>query len=454
MDTVSTGKTLSVANIQTKLTREQKEAVGILSIGTFLEYFDLMLYVHMAVLLNELFFPKTDPFTASLLSAFAFCTTFVFRPIGALIFGYIGDNYGRKTTVIITTMIMATSCIVMANLPTYAQIGIGASWVMLLCRMMQGMSSMGEIVGVFLYFTESTNPPKQYVLVNMVAFIAALGGFVALAMITFITSFGIDWRVAFWLGAGVALVGVVARTALRETPEFTDARNLVNSALMECNSDKNIKDNILYKEKINIKTVLALFFMECGMPLCFYIAFVYCGNVLRDSFSFTAEQILRQSLMVSFVELLGCIALMYLCRVLFPLFIVKVRLIIFFIFSIFLPFILSNASSSVDILLIQSFIIFFALSPAPALSICYKRFPVLKRFTSAGIIYSMSRAVMYVICSFGIVFLTDKFGNFGLTILLIPVILASMYGVIHFEGLEKDNKNHLSAYQPNLNNPA
>ena len=59
---------------QTKLTKEQKQAVGLLSIGTFLEYFDLMLYVHMAVLLNELFFPKTDPFTASLLSAFGFCS--------------------------------------------------------------------------------------------------------------------------------------------------------------------------------------------------------------------------------------------------------------------------------------------------------------------------------------------------------------------------------------------
>ena len=57
---------------QRSLTREQKEAVGLLSIGTFLEYFDLMLFVHMAVLLNDLFFPKTDPFTASLLAAFAF----------------------------------------------------------------------------------------------------------------------------------------------------------------------------------------------------------------------------------------------------------------------------------------------------------------------------------------------------------------------------------------------
>ena len=122
------------AKEQKNLTREQKEAVGLLSIGTFLEFFDLMLFVHMAVLLNELFFPKTDPFTTSLLTAFAFCSAFVFRPIGALIFGWIGDNIGRKVTVTITTMMMAVSCITMANLPTYSEIGINAAYIITICR--------------------------------------------------------------------------------------------------------------------------------------------------------------------------------------------------------------------------------------------------------------------------------------------------------------------------------
>ncbi|MCC8371368.1 MAG: hypothetical protein LN568_01160, partial [Rickettsia endosymbiont of Pseudomimeciton antennatum] len=67
-----------IPNRQTSLTKEQREAVGLLSIGTFLEYFDLMLYVHMAGLLNELFFEPTDPHTPSFMMAFAFCTAFVF----------------------------------------------------------------------------------------------------------------------------------------------------------------------------------------------------------------------------------------------------------------------------------------------------------------------------------------------------------------------------------------
>ncbi len=67
---------LGCAKEQRSLTREQKQAVGLLSIGTFLEYFDLMLYVHMALLLNTLFFPEYDPFTFALLSAFSFCSTY------------------------------------------------------------------------------------------------------------------------------------------------------------------------------------------------------------------------------------------------------------------------------------------------------------------------------------------------------------------------------------------
>ena len=157
------------------LTREQKESIFLLQIGTFLEYFDLMLYVHMAVLLNELFLPKTDPKMSAVLTAFAFCSTYVLRPFGALIFGYIGDNYGRKPTVIITTSIMAISCFLMANLPTYAEIGITAAIMVSVLRILQGMSSMGEKMGAMIYVTEITKPPIQYPAVNSIAVAGIFG---------------------------------------------------------------------------------------------------------------------------------------------------------------------------------------------------------------------------------------------------------------------------------------
>ncbi|KJV91695.1 MFS transporter [Rickettsia bellii] len=204
---------------QRSLTREQKKAVGLLSIGTFLEYVDFMLYIHMGVLLNEIFFaPTYSPYSAALLGAFSFSAPFIVRPIGALIFGWIGDRIGRKSTVIITTSIMATSCLIIANLQSYAQIGITASIIVIICRILQGMSSIGEVIGVELYFTETIKPPKSYQVVGLIGIFSVLGGTAALGLASLVTSYGFNWRLAFWVGAGIAFIGMAARTTLRETP--------------------------------------------------------------------------------------------------------------------------------------------------------------------------------------------------------------------------------------------
>lgn len=150
------------------LNKEQKQGVLLLSIGTFLEYFDLMLYVHMAVLLNELFFPQTDPLTTKIVTIFTFCSTFILRPVGGFIVGWIGDHIGRKNTVVITTILMAICCIIMANLKTYLDIGIMASFTVIFCRMLQGFTSMGEILGAQLYIIESLKPPYSYICVSII----------------------------------------------------------------------------------------------------------------------------------------------------------------------------------------------------------------------------------------------------------------------------------------------
>ncbi|MCZ6884006.1 MAG: MFS transporter [Rickettsia endosymbiont of Ixodes ricinus] len=131
---------------------------------------------------------------------------------------------GHKATVIITTFLMSLCCLIMANLKTYAEIGITATFVVTACRIAQGMSSIGEVVGAELYLTEMIKIPQRYwVVASLVVFIT-LGATVALAVGTLVTSFGFDWRIAFWFGAAIAIVGAVARTNLRETPDFIDAK--------------------------------------------------------------------------------------------------------------------------------------------------------------------------------------------------------------------------------------
>ena len=428
---------------QTQLTREQKQAVGILSIGTLLEYFDLMLYVHMAVLLNELFFPQTDPHTASLLAAFAFCSTFALRPFGALIFGYIGDKMGRKFTVVITTMMMSISCVVMATTPVYSEIGIAAAVVITCCRIMQGLSSMGEVIGAELYISESIQRPYRYFCVAIIPTLATTGGMLALAVATLVTQHTYNWRLAFWIGAGIALVGTVARSVLRETPDFVDAsRRLKNNLNLTISKDvaHKVLDHQLVKIKIYYKTFIALFCVGCSWPVCFYICYIHCSNILRIDYNYLPADIIQQNFKVSILHTITYAVLAFLSLKIHPIKIVKFRIAVFSVFTCCLPTILNNHSNPDHILYVQLFIVAFSLTSIPASAIFYKSFPVFQRFRCCSFSYALSRAVMHVITSFGMIYMNDYFGNMGILIILIPVIIAFTWALFYFGQLELENK--------------
>ncbi len=426
---------------QTKLTKEQKEAVGLLTIGTFLEYFDIMLYVHMAVFLNTLFFPKTDPYTTDLLTAFAFCSTYLLRPFGALIFGLLGDHIGRKKTVIITTIMMAISCLIMANLPTYSQIGIAAAWIVTICRIIQGMSSMGEITGAQLCLSESLKPPIRYVSVALLAFVVSIGTSVALGVASLVTSHGLNWRLAFWIGATIALIGAKARTRLKETPEFANAKEKLMNVIEKANLNiSQVKNNhILWKEKANKKTALYLFLMDCMWPLCFYFVYIHCGNILKNSIHNTPEQIIQNNFIVSIIQLLGVFLFVVLSYKFYPLFILKVKCSISFILILSCPYWLNNFETKTGVLLLQCLVIFFACDSAPATAIFYKYFPIFKRFTYVGFAYALSRSLTYIVTSFGFVYLNRYFGSLGLLIIMIPIFIGFILGLRYFEKLEKNS---------------
>jgi MFS family permease len=423
-------------NIQTtSLTKKQKEAIGLLQVGTFLEYFDLMLYVHMAVLLNELFFPKTDPHTTALLSAFAFCSTYVLRPFGALIFGYIGDNLGRKTTVIITTTIMSISCVIMANLSTYAQIGIAASWIVTICRITQGLSSMGEIIGAQIYVTEITKPPAQYPAVAFISVASAFGAVAALGIASLVTHFGFNWRLAFWIGAGIAVVGSIARTQLRETPEFlTQIKKKIDHPLIYRNDPLS---------RTSKKTFLALFLIYCGWPLSFYLVFIHFNAMLSHTFHYSPEDIIFHNFLLSIVFLTTFIIWALLSYRVYPLKIIKVRGVLCIIITFFLPWLIDHCKKPEELFLLQSTLLFLSLASTPTESILVSAVPVLRRFTAASCIYALSRALIYVVTSFSLVYLTEMFGNWGLWIVIFPIAIGFLWGTLHFEKIYIGYHSHL-----------
>lgn len=415
------------------LTRNQRESIGLLQIGTFLEYFDLMLYVHMAFLLNELFFPKTDSHTAMLLSAFAFCSTYVLRPVGALIFGYIGDQFGRKITVIMTSMLMGLSCVLMANLPTYEQIGITAAWGITLCRVLQSLSSQGEIIGAEIYLMEITKPPLRYPVVSLTSFFAAVGGMCALGLSVLLTTFEINWRLAFWIGAGISSIGFTARIALRETPEFIHMKRL---SLQAANKQHRDEDNKGKQEKINARTVLAYFLISCGYPICFYLSYIYCGNILKNTYGYTAEQVIQQNFILSIFQCVSFLTYSLLSYKINPLKILKIRLLIFVPVILFYPYLLNIIQSPFELLMFQVFLVSFSIIDVPAAGIMMNHFPVLKRFTSTSLIYSFSRMTIYIVTSFGFIYLTDYFDHWGIWLFMLIFCAGFYWGIKHFEQLE------------------
>ena len=425
------------------LSRNKKEAACLLSIGTFLEYFDLMIYVHMSVFLNELFFPKTDPHTAALLQAFSFCTTFVFRPIGAIIFGWIGDHVSRKSTVIITTSMMAVSCAIMANLPTYAQIGITASWGITICRIMQGISSMGEIIGAELYLTELVKPPALYPIVGFIDVGSAFGALAAIGVAFVATSYGFNWRLAFWVGAMIAIVGAIARTALRETPEFADAKRKLKKKyeITNINSEEILKHDLIVNEKANTSTLLFLFIINCKWPICFYFVYIYCSGILKNSFGYSAEAIIQHNLGIVIIQGLTAMLITFLSYKIYPLKIIKARLLMFLVFMLCFPVLLNKIAVPLHLFLIQSFVILLT-GFTPVAPIFFRNLPIFKRFTCGTFVYALSRALMYVVTSFGVIYLTKYLGYYGLLIIMFPVCVGCYLGINHFERLDTKAGNY------------
>ncbi len=429
---------------QEKLGSEQKKAVGLLSIGTFLEYFDLMLYIHMAVLLNELFFPKTDPFTASLLSAFAFCSSYILRPFGALIFGFIGDFIGRKSVIVITTIIMAITCTTIAVLPTYAQIGITASWIITICRMVQGMAASAESRGAEIYITESIKPPLQYPLVAIITVFSAVGTSFALGISSIFTNvniFGTEnqyWRVAFFLGALIGLVGGVARTSLREASEFANKKKMLKMKFADnkVEWDKNYFKDTFDNEKTFL-TSLAYFIICCARPPCFYFIYIYCSDVLKHDFGLSAGAIISHNFWVSIVDMCGLLFLAYISSRIYPLKILKAKLFLFFTCIIFFPAAMYTYPSELTVFVFQCLASLFVFDDVPASPVFYKHFPIIKRFTYTSLLSSFAKLMTYAITSFGLVYSTKYFGYYGIFLILIPVGIVYYFAVKYFEGLEK-----------------
>ena len=200
-------------------------------IGTTIEFFDFYIYATAAVLVfPKLFFPSTDPTSATLQSLATFALAFFARPVGSALFGHFGDRIGRKATLVAALLTMGLSTVAIGALPTYAAIGVGAPLLLALCRLGQGIGLGGEWGGAVLLATENA-PPGRRAWYGMfpqlgapIGFLISTGVFLLLSeRLSDADFFAWGWRVPFLASALLVGVGLYVRLRLTETPAFLEA---------------------------------------------------------------------------------------------------------------------------------------------------------------------------------------------------------------------------------------
>ncbi|EOQ65334.1 hypothetical protein F935_00178 [Acinetobacter calcoaceticus ANC 3811] len=245
-------------------------------VGTTIEFFDFYIYATAAVLIfPHLFFPASSGSAAVLQSLATFAIAFIARPIGAAIFGHLGDRIGRKATLVAALLTMGVSTVCIGLLPTYAQIGIFAPLLLAVCRLGQGLGLGGEWSGAVLLATENAPEGKRAwygmfpQLGAPIGFILATGSFLLLsATIPEQAFMQWGWRIPFIASAVLVIVGLYIRLKLHETPAFQKVL------------DKQKEVNIPFKEvltKHTGKLILGTIAAICTFVV-FYLTTVFALN--------------------------------------------------------------------------------------------------------------------------------------------------------------------------------
>jgi MFS family permease len=201
------------------------------STGTAFEWYDFFVYGAVAPVIARNFFSQLDETSGLLASLALFATGFLFRPLGALIFGWLGDRYGRKGAFLATVVIMGGATFAIGLLPTYAQAGGIGTILLIIVRILQGLALGGEYGGAAIYVAEHASPERRGLSTGWIQASAAFGLLGAQGVVYFtrdiVGNAAFDawgWRIPFLMSLGLLGVSIWIRSQLHESPEFERAR--------------------------------------------------------------------------------------------------------------------------------------------------------------------------------------------------------------------------------------
>ena len=247
-------------------------------IASIFEWYDYTLFGHFAAIWAKQFFPSED-INASMLNAFAaFALGYLMRPIGGIVFGVIGDKFGRKTALSTSVMCMAIPTALIGLLPSYSSIGVAATVLMVLARMLQGLSMGGALTGSMSFIIEHT-PHKHRGFVGSIPMSSICIGILLGSLVSSLTQWALTaedfeswgWRIPFLLGIFVMYAGIYIKRHTQETPLFTSIKThdaIVKSPL-----------KIVFK-KYWFDMIISILINSTGSVI-FYLQAIYLINYLH-----------------------------------------------------------------------------------------------------------------------------------------------------------------------------
>jgi MFS family permease len=255
--------------------RNDALVIGAASVGTVFEWYDFYLYGSLVTYITKHFFSGVDETTGYILALLAFAAGFIVRPFGALVFGRLGDLWGRKNTFLVTMLLMGLSTFTVGLLPSYASIGVAAPIALVVMRLVQGLALGGEYGGAATYVAEHAPPGRRGFYTSFIQVTATFGLFLSLVVILLtrntvgedaFQAFG--WRIPFLISVLLLGVSLWIRLQLSESPSF---QRMVDEGK---GSKKPLADS--FAKWGNLKIVLlALVGLTAGQAVVWYTGQFY-----------------------------------------------------------------------------------------------------------------------------------------------------------------------------------
>jgi MHS family alpha-ketoglutarate permease-like MFS transporter len=212
-------------------TRRRVKAILVGSAGNLIEWYDVYAYSAFALYFAPSFFPASDPVAQQLSAAIVFAAAFLIRPLGGVLFGWIADKHGRRHALMLSVLLMCFGSLLIAVSPTYAEIGVGATTLLVVARLLQGLSQGGEYGASATYLAEMAHPARRG-FYSGVWYMTLIGGQLAAVLVLLILQHVFlspaelkawGWRIPFVIGALLSVYALFMRRDMHETTHFKEA---------------------------------------------------------------------------------------------------------------------------------------------------------------------------------------------------------------------------------------